>query len=136
MPLGLNSYSNLDEAARSNISGEIIIVNQQGGDAMLPSYSVRRGRLTAQLPCRTGTSYTPEESDSQYTLILKNHLGVSHTLAIGSWHCSNESNNSQQQALVFESCITRTQHLATKQATTSAQIQSKLVLILSKTSHF
>ena len=26
---------------------------------MLPSYSVRRGRLTAQLPCRTGTSYTP-----------------------------------------------------------------------------
>ena len=27
---------------------------------MPPSYSVRRGRLTAQLLCRTGTSYTPE----------------------------------------------------------------------------
>jgi hypothetical protein len=26
---------------------------------MPPSYSVRRGRLTAQLTCRTGTSYTP-----------------------------------------------------------------------------
>ena len=32
---------------------------QQGEDAMPPSYSVRRGRLTAQLTCRTGTSYTP-----------------------------------------------------------------------------
>ena len=107
---------------------------------MPPSYSVRRGRLTAQLPCRTGTSYTPELcktgrhytqeiSDSQYTLILRNHLGAparttpgmlryylvhhtyvrSHTqlscgpymLAIGSWRCSNESNNSQQQALAY-----------------------------------
>ena len=58
---------------------------------MLPSYSVRRGRLTAQLTCRTGTSYTPELcktgrhytqkiSDSQYTLILRNHLGA-HTRA-------------------------------------------------------
>ena len=102
---------------------------QQGEDAMLPSYSVRRGRLTAQLTCRTGTSYTPEISDSQYTLILRNHLGAhtraepgmlryylvhhayvrSHTqlscgpytLAIGSWHCSNKSNTRQQQALAY-----------------------------------
>ena len=52
---------------------------------MPPSYFVRRGRLTAQLPCRTRTSYTPELCDSQYTLILRHHLGASHTLAIGSW---------------------------------------------------
>ena len=44
---------------------------QQGEDAMLPGYSVRRGRLTAQLPCRTRTSYTPVK----HTYILLSILG-------------------------------------------------------------
>ena len=60
---------------------------------------------------------------SQYTLILRNHLGAPARTTPG---CSE----------IIESCTTRTQHLVTKQATTqgtaSAQIQTKLLLILSK----
>ena len=44
---------------------------QQGEDAMPPSYPVRRGRLTAQLTCRTRTSYTPVMS-VQYKMFLPN----------------------------------------------------------------
>ena len=43
---------------------------QQGGDAMLPSYSVRRGRLTAQLTCRTWTSYTPVKHSFKYFYLI------------------------------------------------------------------
>ena len=45
---------------------------------MHPSYSIRRGRLTAQLTCRTGTSYTPVK----YTLLslLSNLYGDIKTL--------------------------------------------------------
>ena len=38
----------------------------QHGDVLHPNYSVRRGRLTAQLPCRTGTSYTPVKHTPKY----------------------------------------------------------------------
>ena len=65
-----------------------------------PQLFCKTGRLTAQLTCRTGTSYTPEISASQYTLILRNHLGAPARATPG---CSE----------IIESCITRTQHLAT-----------------------
>ena len=45
---------------------------QQGEDAMPPSYSVRRGRLTAQLTCRTGTSYTPVKHTFKYFYLAGN----------------------------------------------------------------
>ena len=47
----------------------------QHGDVLHPSYSVRRGRLTAQLTCRTGTSYTPVKHAPQ---IFLPHLSVIH----------------------------------------------------------
>ena len=37
---------------------------------MPPSYSVRRGRLTAQLTCRTGTSYTPVKHARKYFYLI------------------------------------------------------------------
>ena len=46
---------------------------QQGEDAMPPSYSVRRRRLTAQLSCRTRTSYTPVKRAPQNIFTLSIH---------------------------------------------------------------
>ena len=58
------------EALQSNICGGIYYFKfQQGEDAMHPSYSVRRGRLTAQLPCRTRRP-TPQLSTHIYLCSL------------------------------------------------------------------
>ena len=78
------------EALRSNISGKIIIVHQQGEDAMLPSYSVRRERPTPQLSMLLKIFYliyslfTIIYSLIQRTLPYSKNLW-SYTLAIGSW---------------------------------------------------
>ena len=101
---------------------------------MPPSYSVRRGRLTAQIPCRTGTSYTPvkhthlniftliiryslftNSAIAPYTLILKNHLGAPARTTSG---CSE----------IIESRPPHAQHLATTQAHSIRTNPNKIIV--------
>ena len=53
---------------------------------MPPSYSVRRGRLTAQLTCRTGTSYTPVKHTplNIFILTIRYSLLVIHQFIVRS----------------------------------------------------